>query len=471
MHGGGGDKATSVTKIFGNIFISFVGAGVLGLPYAFKESGILEGLIVMGFIAYWSVQAMLLLIDCKYRCIDMVNKDNFSLQKPLLRSDSPSNSDDRPVRKRGRPNHDDEISASISYGKVGSMAFGRWGQNLVDAAIVISQIGFCCAYLIFISENISYYIAGCNGDDAFEGNPGDFENISKSTLEVETTNIDDFPDESTVTVKASLGDMIHNLTKRALDALDSENLDSIVSQDPSMTEFEQCELNAKTYGTRIVIISLLPLLLLCQIRHLNKLAIFSLMADFANVFAYLIVFWFDFEHVTKVKVHPKEMDFSGLPFFLSVSMYCYEGAGMILALEESVHADHRPRFRLIFNGAMTAITMLYVIFGVSGYLSFGEDTQSIITLNLPGGIFPGMVKSCLCFSLFFTFPIMMFPVVETIERRFKIYRALKNSIVVSVKDTGATQLNNFSTLFILAIISKAQLSDLSVQLLLHLSSF
>ena len=183
---------------------------------------------------------------------------------------------------------------------------------------------------------------------------------------------------------------------------------------------ENCEIVAKSYQSSIVLVTVIPLLLLCQVRHLNRLAIFSLLADFANVFAYLIVFWFDFEHVSKVTIHPKEMDFLGLPFFISVSMYCYEGAGMILSLEDSVHPDHRPRFKKIFSGAMMAITMLYIIFGVSGYLSFGQDTRAIITLNLPPGVFPGLVKACLCFSLFFTFPIMMFPVVETIERRMKI---------------------------------------------------
>ena len=35
MHDGGG--ATNPVKIFANIFISFVGAGGLGLPFAFKE--------------------------------------------------------------------------------------------------------------------------------------------------------------------------------------------------------------------------------------------------------------------------------------------------------------------------------------------------------------------------------------------------------------------------------------------------
>ena len=34
MHGEG---TNSRVKVFGNIFISFIGAGILGLPYAFKE--------------------------------------------------------------------------------------------------------------------------------------------------------------------------------------------------------------------------------------------------------------------------------------------------------------------------------------------------------------------------------------------------------------------------------------------------
>jgi len=32
-----GPGSKSTVKIFANIFISFIGAGVLGLPYAFRE--------------------------------------------------------------------------------------------------------------------------------------------------------------------------------------------------------------------------------------------------------------------------------------------------------------------------------------------------------------------------------------------------------------------------------------------------
>lgn len=84
MHGGGGEAATSITKIFGNIFISFVGAGVLGLPYAFKEAGVLEGCVIITFICAFSIKAMMLLIDCKYRCIEKLDKDNMSMTAPLL---------------------------------------------------------------------------------------------------------------------------------------------------------------------------------------------------------------------------------------------------------------------------------------------------------------------------------------------------------------------------------------------------
>jgi hypothetical protein len=33
------------------------------------------------------------------------------------------------------------------------------------------------------------------------------------------------------------------------------------------------------------------------------------------------------------------------------------------------------------------------------------------------GIFPHIVKACLCFSLFFTFPVMVFPVSALLERQ------------------------------------------------------
>lgn len=45
-----------------NLFISVVGAGVLGLPYAFRRSGLIQGTLVMIIIAALNLHCMLLLV-------------------------------------------------------------------------------------------------------------------------------------------------------------------------------------------------------------------------------------------------------------------------------------------------------------------------------------------------------------------------------------------------------------------------
>lgn len=150
--------------------------------------------------------------------------------------------------------------------------------------------------------------------------------------------------------------------------------------------------------------SLLPQALLVLIRDLKGLSVFSLLADVANIFAFLVVFWFDFKTIEDEEITAKAFKWDGLPFILGVAIYCYEGAGMILSLEQSVPSDHRDKFPRLLTMALASITLLYVVFGSCGYASFGENTEKIITLNMPPGILPNLVKGCLCFSLLFTLP-------------------------------------------------------------------
>ncbi|KAK2567880.1 Amino acid transporter AVT3C [Acropora cervicornis] len=281
------DGATSSVKIFANIFISFIGAGILGMPHAFKEAGIIEGSAIMGLIGTLSVKAMLLIIDCKkkitWKKFDHLQNGAVVLsegkvtleEKGLLKLEENEEGWEKVNDELQNPNHD------IDYGDLGYYAFGHSGRVVVDLSIVISQIGKSCSV-----------------------------------------------------------DPLHQF-----------------------------------------LMSLLPpLAILVNFRHLKKLAIFSLFADFANVFAYCVVFWFDFSHFEHVKIHPQVARISGLPFFLGVAIYCYECIeGDIIPCHIAVH--------------------------------------SIWGLRLSGP-FPEIVQLCLCFSLFFTYPIMMFPVVLLLERKF-----------------------------------------------------
>eukprot|EP00730_Choanoeca_flexa_P019083 TRINITY_DN9306_c0_g1_i4.p1 TRINITY_DN9306_c0_g1~~TRINITY_DN9306_c0_g1_i4.p1 ORF type:complete len:307 (+),score=35.92 TRINITY_DN9306_c0_g1_i4:210-1130(+) len=271
MHGGGGnDKDFTPMTLFSNVFIAFVGAGVLGMPYAFKETGLLSSTILMITISCICIKAMLLIVDCKNLVVRQASTNHNSL---------------------------DRVS-DMDYGELAHRAYGSKGWWTVQLAIIFSQVGFCCAYLIFIKENLATLLG---------------------------------------------------------------------------------ELSQATYLTGLCI----PLCVLVLIRDLKGLSIFSLFADIANVLAYCVVFFFDFERMHEENMHPTAFKPKGIIFFVGVCVYCFEGAGMVLALENSVPKNRRAEFPYLFTLALSIITSLYVFFGGLGYASFGKPVLRKCTVGCP----------------------------------------------------------------------------------------
>ncbi|WOL05882.1 hypothetical protein Cni_G14613 [Canna indica] len=113
---------SSQPKTFANVFIAIVGAGVLGLPYAFSRTGWAAGAILLLTIAALTFHCMMLLVRTRRRiCLDQ--------------------------------------SAKIaSFGDLGLAVAGPLGRLAVDVMIVLSQAGFCVGYLIFISNSLTYLL-------------------------------------------------------------------------------------------------------------------------------------------------------------------------------------------------------------------------------------------------------------------------------------------------------------------------
>nr|ACF82239.1 unknown [Zea mays] len=169
------------------------------------------------------------------------------------------------------------------------------------------------------------------------------------------------------------------------------------------------------------------------IRSLSSLSPFSIFADVCNVLAMAIVIKEDLQLFD----HPfsNRSAFNGLwavPFTFGVAVFCFEGFSMTLALEASM-ADRR-KFRSVLSQAVAAIIAVYVCFGVCGYLAYGEATIDIITLNLPNNWSSAAVKVGLCIALAFTFPVMMHPIHEIVETRFRSNRCFRK---LSHNDGGA----------------------------------
>ncbi|CAG8574022.1 21458_t:CDS:2 [Dentiscutata erythropus] len=91
---------------------SFVGTGVMFLPKAFLNGGMLFSTLVLMGIAGISLFAFLLLVQTRFY-------------------------------------------VPYSFGDIGGVLYGRWMRFAVLFSITISQIGFVCAYMIFVAENLS----------------------------------------------------------------------------------------------------------------------------------------------------------------------------------------------------------------------------------------------------------------------------------------------------------------------------
>ncbi|KAI4986016.1 hypothetical protein ZWY2020_018646 [Hordeum vulgare] len=105
----------------------------------------------------------------------------------------------------------------------------------------------------------------------------------------------------------------------------------------------------------------------------------------------------------------------GVPFACGVAVFCFEGFCLTLALEASM--SNRSRFRPVLLQAIVGVTVVYVGFGVCGYLAYGDATQDIVTLNLPDNWSTAAVKVVLCVGLALTFAVMMYPIHEIVEAR------------------------------------------------------
>lgn len=94
---------------------SFVGTGVLFLPRAFLNGGMLFSNVVLLFIAALSFWCFILL--CNTRLV-----------------------------------------VHASFGDMGGEIYGKHFRNLINFSLVISQLGFAAAYIVFVSENLQAFV-------------------------------------------------------------------------------------------------------------------------------------------------------------------------------------------------------------------------------------------------------------------------------------------------------------------------
>lgn len=325
----------SVQKAVFLLLKSFVGTGVIFLGKAFFNGGMLFSIIVLTLVAAVSLYSFLLLVETR-------------------------------------------THVPASFGDIGGILYGPVMRFAVLFSIAISQMGFVCAYMVFVSQNIQA--------------------------------------------------LVHTLT------------DYKVDLSYTILILSQC-------------FFFVPM---SMIRRIEKLSIFALIADVFIMFGLLYIYYYDLTTLaangpSKVALFNPE----SWALFFGTAIFTYEGISLIIPISEAMREPEK--FPAVLSGTMLGITVLFASVGALCYLTFGDNIQTNVLLNLPEkSPIVGTVQALYSLAILLSVPLQLFPAVRIVETGLFTTRSGKNNPTVKWQ-------KNFSRFFIVmtcATIAKFGSSDL-----------
>ncbi|XP_059167129.1 proton-coupled amino acid transporter 1-like, partial [Physella acuta] len=136
---------------FANMVKAFIGSNYLSVAYAFTQSGLVMGLVLLTIVALVTDHCCDLIVKCKYTVIQKV-LENRHHSAPLTGKKKYYNENGDPVENRHTL--EEQMTKTLSYGDIGKTAFGAPGVTVVNACLLFTQFGFSVAYFIFIGNTL-----------------------------------------------------------------------------------------------------------------------------------------------------------------------------------------------------------------------------------------------------------------------------------------------------------------------------
>lgn len=174
------DKSSSLGTFF-NIFMTFVGSGLLALPSGVKNAGLVGG--VAGIFAFYALNnhTALLIIKCKYLVLNRSGgyQTNAESYQGMRRA---SSFDSQSAESALLPNRGVQVKSLVD---ICGAAFGGPGRAVMNLALFTGQIGFSCVYVIYVTRTVQE--ASVFGAALYPGNATNFAALA-STAPVEMNN-------------------------------------------------------------------------------------------------------------------------------------------------------------------------------------------------------------------------------------------------------------------------------------------
>jgi len=146
---------------------------------------------------------------------------------------------------------------------------------------------------------------------------------------------------------------------------------------------------------------------------------------------------------------------SGILVCVGIACFSFEGIGLVIPFYDSCR--NQRRFPLVYSMTILFILALIMAMSVLGYLSFGQDTSTLILLNLPRSKLTNFVQCMFTVVMLASFPLQLLPAIRIVEGLFlepsrpftwdkhikSAFRVLFLLLLAGVSVVGATSLDHF----------------------------
>jgi proton-coupled amino acid transporter len=97
--------------------------------------------------------------------------------------------------------------------------------------------------------------------------------------------------------------------------------------------------------------------------------------------------------------------------FIGTSVLMFEGSiTLLVPLQEAVHSEQeREAFPRVYRKVIMGIICFYAFFGMTCWMAFGHDVQTVLTTSLPANALATTVQLAYSVAVVFTFPCKTFP--------------------------------------------------------------
>nr|CAD7202516.1 unnamed protein product [Timema douglasi] len=329
-----------------------LGSGILAMPLAFYNSGLLFGVLatfVIGFICTYCVHVLV-------KCAHILCRRT---QVPSL-------------------GFAEIAEAAFLAGPPAVQRLSGVASATINWFLGIDLLGCCCVYIVFVAKNLKQLYLDQEGG------------LGTYMVFVVIHTYGEVTDQQNVS-----GD--NSLTESYMAVVDFYTDD---------------HWDLRIY----MVLMMPVLIAINMVRNLKYLAPLSMIANLLIATGLAITFYYIFSDMPALETRPNFSTWHQLPLFFGTAIFALEGIGVVMPLENNMKTPtHFVGCPGVLNIGMFVVVTLYTSVGFFGYLKYGDETKGSITLNLPTEeVLAQSVKVMIAVAIFFTYALQFYVPMEII---------------------------------------------------------